>query len=138
MPINNRKPPASADHATYPLEKWNTTTFHSYLAHLNAEKYGVEYVPFGKGPVSQRWRTEKGQLKNAQGQYGNAVLKRYIEICFEKHRPNTEFPCLAWGFIFAYMRNELAQAQATIAKEARRTAPASACAMSTEDIIDLI
>jgi hypothetical protein len=140
MPINNRATPATAQWRTLPIEKWNTTTYHAFLADLNREKYGVDYAPFGMGSVSQRWRTEKGQLKNAQGQYGNKVLRKYIEICFDKHRPNSEYPCLAWGFMFAYMRNELAQAQAEVAREARRAQQEAEVngGMSADELIDLL
>ncbi|MFS0562556.1 hypothetical protein AB1K91_17660 [Terribacillus sp. 179-K 1B1 HS] len=112
--------PKATDWQNRDITDYNVSTYHAMLIDKNEELYGVSYQPFGKGAVSTRWQTEKGQLKQAQGQYGNAVLKRYIEICFAKHRFNPEYPCLSFGFMFAYMRNELAQAQAEIARESKR------------------
>jgi hypothetical protein len=112
--------PKATDWQNRDITDYNVSTYHAMLIDKNEELYGVTYQPFGKGSVSTRYMSEKGQIKGAQGQYGNAVLKRYIEICFAKHRFNPEYPCLSFGFMFAYMRNELAQAQAEIAREQKR------------------
>jgi hypothetical protein len=117
--LPNKKPKAT-DWQNRDIADYNVSTYHQLLIDKNKELYGVDYQPFGKGSVSTRYMSEKGQIKGAQGQYGNAVLKRYIEICFAKHRFNPEYPCLSFGFMFAYMRNELAQAQAEIARENKR------------------
>lgn len=115
----NKKPKAT-DWQNRDISDYNVSTYHQLLIDKNEELYGVDYQPFGKGSVSTRWQTEKGQLKQAQGKHGNAVLKRYIEICFANHRFNPKYPCLAFGFMIAYMRNELTQAQAEIAREQKR------------------
>lgn len=99
------------------LTDWNVTTFHAYLIETNREKYGVEYLPFGSGPVSKRWATEKGQLKQAVTKHGPEVVKAFIDRCFESHRFNPDFPSLSFGFMYAYMRNELTRAEVAVAKQ---------------------
>lgn len=101
------------------VENWNVTTFHAYLIEMNKEKYGVTYVPFGKGPVSARWRLEQGQLKNSIKQYGKPTIKRFIDICFKGRQFNPKFPTLSYGFMFAYMRTELSQAEAEETRKQR-------------------
>lgn len=113
---------STKDWRSLPTEKWNVTTFHAFLIERNKELYGIDYEPFGRGSVSTRWMTEKGQIKTAQGNYGNTVLRRYIEKCFENHRYNPKYPTLAFGFMLSYMRNELSQAQAEVASEERSKA----------------
>lgn len=94
-----------------PIEKWNTTSFHAYLIDRNLEAYGATYVPFGHGPISRRWVQEKGQIKQAIQKHGNDVVKLYIDKCFVNHKFNPQFPVLSFGFMYTYMRNELASAE---------------------------
>lgn len=140
MPINNRKTPASAMWREYPLEKWNVTTFHSMISDLTREKYGVEYIPTGIGNRAQRWSREKGMIKNAQERYGNAVLKRFIELCFENYKPSDEYPYVTFAFMYTYMDRYLTQAQSEIAREARRKQEQVNVndGMSTDEIIGLM
>ncbi|MGC4375746.1 hypothetical protein WD019_02225 [Fictibacillus sp. Mic-4] len=107
------------DHRNRPLETWNTTTYHSYLTDRNTELFGAPYVPFGKGPLHSRWLAEKGQLKQAQEAYGNAVLKRFIDRCLERHKPTEAFPHINFGFMWSYLRDELPRAASDVAKEVR-------------------
>ncbi|WP_079516579.1 hypothetical protein [Rossellomorea marisflavi] len=107
---------STKDWRNLPIEKWNTTTFHTYLTDLNREKFDVTYEPFGKGSVAKRWSTEKGQLKNALNKYGNEVIREYIDKCFASHSFNPEFPTLSFGFMFSYMRKELSQAEVSVSK----------------------
>ncbi len=110
----------SDDHRNLPLEKWNVRTYFAYLTHLTAEKFGVEYAPTGGGSKAQRWQRESGMLKQAQGKYGNAVLKRFIEICVEEYAPKSEFPYASFTFMYSYMDRNFAKAQAEVAKEAEK------------------
>lgn len=111
---------STKDWRNLPLEKWNVTTFHAYLSDMNKEKYGVSYVPFGHGPTSKRWATEKGQLKTELSKNGPAVMKRYIDLCFESHSFNPKYPCLSFGFMYAYKRTELARAERDEKKTKKR------------------
>lgn len=112
--------PRANDWQARAIEEWNVTTFHAYLADRNYEEYGTEYVPFGKGPVSRRWSTEKGQLKQAINKYGNEVVLAFIDKCFETHKFNPKFPSLSFGFMWAYKRNELQRAQLELRKKKDR------------------
>ena len=101
----------SKDWRNLTLDKWNVSTFHAYLIDRNLEEYGATYLPFGQGPISKRWAQEKGQLKLACQKYGNNVIKLYIDKCFANHKYNPRFPVLSFGFMYSYMRNELAASE---------------------------
>lgn len=120
MQVNNRKQPKSADWRNFPLDQWNTTTLHAYLIDKNAELFDAEYVPFGKGAISQRWRTEKGQLKQAQAALGNTVLLAFIDRCLATHTPKADFPHVNFGFMWAYRRDEVPRANAEVSAQQRR------------------
>lgn len=92
------------------VEKWNVRDFHDYLTARTEEKFGVDYIPFGKGPISQRWRTEQGQLKNAMKEFGNEVLKACIDFCIDNYRPG-RYPFINFGFMYAYKRDDFARVQ---------------------------
>lgn len=102
------------------LGTWNVTTFTAYLEHLTQEKFGVTYEPTGRGAKHERWAREKGMAKNAQEKYGNAVLKRFIEICVEEYRAKPEYPYASFTFMYSYMSGNFAKAQAEIARESKR------------------
>lgn len=108
--------PKANDWKARAIEDWNVTTFHAYLIDLNREKYGVTYTPFGKGAESKRWSTEKGQLKQAINKHGNEVTKEFIDLCFEKHRLNPQFPTLSFGFMWSYLRDNVGRAEIRVNK----------------------
>lgn len=114
--------PKANDWKARDIEDWNVTTFHAYLIESNKEKYGIEYVPFGQGPISRRWSTEKGQLKQAITKHGNEIVKAFIDKCFESHRYNPEFPTLSFGFMWAYLRDTLQRAEAEVQRRQKREA----------------
>jgi hypothetical protein len=103
-----------------PVTDWNVTTFHAYLIDKNREQFDVDYVPFGQGPISKRWATEKGQLKNAINKFGNGVVLAFINECFEGRKLNPEFPTLSFGFMYAYMRDDLQRAEVAYKKRVER------------------
>lgn len=108
------------------IEDWNVTTFHAYLIDINEEKHDVVYVPFGSGPIARRWSTEKGQLKQAITKHGPEAVKAFIDKCFETHRFNPEFPVLSFGFMWAYLRDNMARAEVELRKQKQRTEAAEA------------
>ncbi|RSL28950.1 hypothetical protein D7Z54_33785 [Salibacterium salarium] len=121
MPVNNRtgrKP--GADYPDKPIAEWNVNHWHRYLIDKNAELFDAEYIPFGKGPISQRWRTEKGQLKQAQAALGNTVLLAFIDRCLATHTPKPDFPHVNFGFMWAYRRDEVSRANAEVSTQQRR------------------
>lgn len=118
----NRKKPDQYDWRNRNLVDWNTNTFLSFIADNTKEMYGVDYAPGGYGSKSQRWARERGMMKNAIGQYGNAVVKRFIELCWRNYRTSQpdKFPYPTWTFMYSYMDRYFAQAQAEVARENRR------------------
>lgn len=110
---------STKDWANLPLSNWNTTTFTAYLEHLAQEQCGVTYEPTGGGSKAQRWSREKGMLKQAQTKYGNAVLKRFIEICFNTHSPKPQYPYPSFTFMYSYLSDRFPMAEQEVAKEHR-------------------
>lgn len=102
------------------IEDWNVTTFHAYLIDRNREDYNAEYVPFGRGSIQKRWSTEKGQLKQAITKHGNEATKAFIDKCFESHRFNPDFPTLSFGFMWSYLRDNMARAEVELRKQKKR------------------
>jgi hypothetical protein len=111
---------STKDWANLPLEKWNITTFSYYLEHLTQTECGCSYEPTGGGSKQQRWSREKGMLKNAQNKYGNAVLKRFIELAFAKHTPKPQYPYPSFTFMVGWMSDLFPVAQTEVAKEEKR------------------
>ncbi len=107
----------SDDHRNLPLADWNVRTFFAYLTHLTAEHFGVEYAPTGSGSKAQRWQRESGMMKQAQGKYGNAVLKRFIEISVEEYAPNADYPYVSFTFAYSYRDRNFAKAQARLRRK---------------------
>lgn len=116
------KKPSQYDWQARDITDWNTNTFLAFIGDKTKELYGVDYAPGGTGAKSARWSRERGMLKNAQGRYGNAVLKRFIEICWREYRTNKpdQFPYPTWTFMYSYMDRYFPQAQSEIAQENRR------------------
>lgn len=115
----NKKPKAT-DWQNRELTQWNITTFTAYLEHLTQEKFGVTYEPTGGGSKQERYAREKGMMKNKQGEHGNAVLKRFIEICVEEYRDSPKYPYVSFTFMNSYMSDRFPKAQADIARESKR------------------
>lgn len=115
---------STKDWRNLPIEKWNVSTAHQYLIDRNRELYGVTYEPFGSGSVSRRWSTEKGQLKNVINKHGAEVIREYIDICFATHRVSPQYPAMSFGFIFAYKRAELQQAELSVKRKQHRLSSA--------------
>lgn len=111
---------STKDWANLPIERWNITTFTKYLEHLTEEKFGVTYEPGSGGSKTQRWGREKGMMKDAQNAYGNAVLRRFIEICVEQYKPKQVWPYASFTFMYSYMSDRFPIAQSEIAEEERR------------------
>jgi hypothetical protein len=127
---------STKDWRKLPVKDWNVSTFHAFLIDKNKEEYGVDYVPFGKGPISKRWTTEKGQLKQAITKYGPEVVLSFINTAFENHKFNPEFPTLSFGFMYAYMRNDLQRAQVDYHKRVERAKAIEEAEAQSEDVSD--
>jgi hypothetical protein len=105
-----------------PIADWNCTTFHAFIIDKTAELYGHTYAPGGRGSKAQRWSLEKGMLKRAQQQYGNEVLRQFIEICWSEYRTTKpdQFPYPTFVFMYSWMDRYFDRAVAEVTKEKRR------------------
>lgn len=127
---------STKDWRKLPVSDWNVTTFHAFLIDKNKEQFGVDYVPFGKGPISKRWATEKGQLKNAINKHGNEVVLAFINECFEGRKLNPDFPTLSFGFMYAYMRDDLQRAEVAYHRRVERAKAMEEAEASEENVSD--
>lgn len=111
MPRKNTK-----DWRNLPIEDWNVLTFTQFVVDNTRERFGAEYLPGGSGSRQQRWARERGMLKNAQQRYGNAVIRRFIELCWRNYRTSNpqKFPYPTICFMFSYMDRYLLSAQADV------------------------
>lgn len=106
-------------YADKPLASWHANDFLAYLTDENKRRFGVTYSPFGRGSKSQRFGFERGTLKQAVEKYGAAVVKRFIDECFDEYASTPDFPCMTWGFVYSYRDRGLVRAQAAIEREAQ-------------------
>lgn len=118
--MTNKKP-TQYDWQARDITDWNANTFLAFIGDKTKELYGVDYAPGGQGAKSARWSRERGMLKQAIGKYGNAVVRRFIEICWREYRTSKpEFPYPSWTFMYSYMDRHFTRAQSEIAAEKRR------------------
>jgi hypothetical protein len=120
--MTKSKKPSQFDWQARELPDWNVNTFMAYIADKTKELYGVDYAPGGTGVKTSRYSRERGMMKNAIGQYGNAVVKRFIDICWREYRTNKpeQFPYPSWTFMYSCMDRYFPQAQSEVARESRR------------------
>lgn len=132
------KKPSQYDWQARDITDWNANTFLAYIADKTKELYGVDYAPGGQGAKSARWSRERGMLKQAIGKYGNAVLKRFIEICWREYRTNKpeQFPYPTVVFMISYMDRYFARAQSEVAQEKRRREQTKASEVDYAEIAD--
>lgn len=110
----------SNDWQKLPYEKWNASTVTAYLEHLTKENKGVTYEPTGGGSKGQRWSREKGMMKQAIEKYGAAVVKRFIDLGFEKHTPKPKYPYPSFTFMYSYMSDLWPVAEKDVVKSKKR------------------
>lgn len=102
------------------LAKWTVRDFHDYMTDRTLEKFGVDYVPFGKGPISTKWRTEQGQIKNAQREWGNDFVKYFIDSCISTYLPTDRYTFISFGFMYAYKREDVPKLQRELQIKSKR------------------
>lgn len=121
MKVTTKKP-NQYDWQARDITDWSANTFLAFIGDKTKELYGVDYAPGGQGAKSARWSRERGMLKQAIGKYGNAVVKRFIEICWREYRTTKpeQFPYPTVVFMISYMDRFFAVAQSEIARENRR------------------
>jgi hypothetical protein len=88
---------------------WTTATFKAYMQDKHKELFGIPYYPFGT------WQIDQGFVKACVTEYGQEVVKRFIDLAFESYEPTPNYPGTSFGFCFRY-RNNLLQRAALEAK----------------------
>lgn len=129
------KLPPATDYRARDIADWNVSTFLAFIAETTREKYGVEYAPGGGGSKQTRWARERGMLKREQGKLGNAVLRKFIELCWREYRTNkpAEYPFPTVCFMLSFQDRLMTQAVAEVAK-AERAAQVSS--VTAEELTD--
>ncbi|MBA9027580.1 hypothetical protein [Peribacillus huizhouensis] len=132
------KLPPATDWRARDITDWNVSTFSQFIIDRTQEIYGVPYAPGGGGSKSQRWLREKGMLKQAQGTYGNAVLRAFIEICWREYRTNKpeQFPYPTFAFMISYQDRYFSQAQSDVARAKRSSGAAEIAEVDTEKLAE--
>lgn len=95
-----------------PVSEWNVRNFHDYMTHITREKYGVTYTPFGQGSINERWRTEQSNVKWMIQNHGAILTKAWVDYCVENYVPKKEYPFIKFGYMFAYLRDDIARVEA--------------------------
>lgn len=100
------------DYENLPIEKWNATTYRAYMKHLHEQRFKIPYV-------ANNFAVEGKMITTMRNDYGNEVVKRFVEACFKQYTPtNPAYPGLNFGFMFSYLRERyLPPVLAQIAKE---------------------
>jgi hypothetical protein len=110
---------STKDHANLPIDRWNVATFLAYLTDETQRRFNVTYAPGGRGAVSSRWSMERGMLNAKKAQYGNAVLRKFIELCIADYRPNAEYPYCTVALMMSHMDRKFTVAQKAVSDEVR-------------------
>lgn len=110
---------STKDHANLPIERWNVATFLAFITDETKRRFNVDYLPGGHGAPSTRWSMERGMLNRKKEQYGNAVLKRFIELALDDYRPTTDYPYVTVTFMITYRDRLFITAQKAVSDEAR-------------------
>jgi hypothetical protein len=109
----------SKDWRNRQIDTWNTLTFLAFITDETQRRFNVTYAPGGRGAVSSRWSMERGMLNAKKAQYGNAVLKRFIELALDDYRPTTDYPYVTFTFMISYRDRLFVTAQKAVSDEAR-------------------
>jgi hypothetical protein len=110
---------STKDHANLPIERWNVATFLAYLTDETSRRFGVTYAPGGRGALSSRWSMERGMLNAKKAQYGNATLRKFIELALDSYTPTTDYPYVTFTFMISYRDRLFITAQKSVSDEAR-------------------
>ncbi len=112
---------AAKDWRNRPIETWNTTTFHAYLADKHVELFGIDYAPF------RGWTAEKGMIGDLIGtrtgkprKASNELVKRFIDVTFEGYRPIPQYPGTNFGWVRTYRKQDWQRLQAEELAQERR------------------
>lgn len=111
--------PPAKDWRNRPIETWNVATFLAFITDQTEERFGITYAPGGRGAVSTRWSMERGMLNRKKEQYGNAVLRKFIELALDDYRPTTDYPYVTVTFMLTYRDRLFVAAQKAVSDAVR-------------------
>lgn len=133
---------STKDHANLPIERWNVATFLAFITDETQRRFGITYAPGGRGAVSSRWSMERGMLNRKKEQYGNAVLRKFIELALDDYRPTTDYPYVTVTFMLTYRDRLFVTAQKAVSDDARAAKLAEnhvdITKLSAEEIDDIL
>ena len=89
-----------------PIEKWTVRDLTDYMSDEHVRRFGCDYAPFG-GWAAERGRIGQwfGTAKKA-GKYDKALVKEFVDYCFETYSPNAKYPGISFGFMATYKTAE--------------------------------
>lgn len=100
------------------VSKWNTAHFKQYLADEHKRRYGINYVPFiGYGAEAGMLGDLIGTAKKP-AQYEKALIKRFIDVCYDEYKPRKEYPGVSFGWMLKFMARNLQRLQAEESRKA--------------------
>jgi hypothetical protein len=110
---------STKDHANLPIERWNVATFLQFIVDETQRRFNVTYAPGGRSALASRWSMERGMLNAKKAQYGNAVLRKFIELALESYSPTTDYPYVTFTFMISYRDRLFITAQKVVSDAAR-------------------
>jgi len=99
-----------------PVANWNVKHFTDYLVAEHKRRFGVDYAPM------RGWSAERGLIggiigtARKEGSHDKALIKRFIDACFDEYRPTRDWPGISFGFMWAYKKAVLQRLQAEYAR----------------------
>ena len=96
------------------LDKWNVASFRSYMKDRHEELYKIPYV-------TNNYGMESKMIKTMIDEYGQEVVKRFIDECFKEYKPTAKYPGLNFAFMYSFMRSKvLPRVLKDVEKEAKK------------------
>jgi hypothetical protein len=100
MPKHSKLPPAD-DWRARDLADWNALTFRAYLMERHQDVLNVPYV------VSRSIPMEAKMIRRMIDEYGEDVVKQFIDECLRQYKPTREYPSVTFSFMYSYMRERV-------------------------------
>ena len=108
------------------LKDWNAITFRSYIAAKHEKKYKLPYV-------TNSIAAENKNIKRMYEEHGKEVLKEFIDLCFENHRPSPKHRGITFFFMYTWMRESVLHLAITKVENRQKQVEREAHAMSADE-----
>ena len=99
------------------VQAYNTTDFNEYLRRKSLQVFGTEYKPYGTVINETKLLGEVIGTKNKPGKYDKALIKKFIDIGFERYTPTKQYPTTSFGFLWNFKQEYLNEAQLILEQE---------------------